>query len=512
MEKKRLKGNKLVAKNAALLYFRMLISIIVGLYTSRIVLQTLGVDDFGIYGLVGGVVSMFSFLNASMSGATSRFIIYQIGKNNKEDLRNTFCTAFILHAIIALFIFIILETVGLWLINNKLVIPENRIFAANVVYQLSIISMLVTVTQVPYNASIISHEKMDVYAYVELLNVLLKLGIVFLLSLGNFDRLIIYAILILIVSIMIAFLYRLYCVKHFEECKFRWYWNKEFIKPMIIFSGWDLYGNMCVTFRQYGINMVINVFFGVALNAASAIATQVNSALFNLSSNVVQAFRPQIIKSYSQKEYSRMQSLVCNAIVCSSMLYNIMAIPLIICMQDVLQLWLGFIPDYTIEFCRLLICTGLVILINSIINIIIHASGDVKLLSFLSGSILLINLLFVYILFKFFTNNPNWAYILWLIFMPGVLFMGTLLARRQVRNLNYKIIVIKIIGSLLLPICSGILTNYITSYFEKPILHFIIVLLVNTAVISILGYILLLDKHVKEVIHLKLIEYKNKVS
>lgn len=211
-------NNKRIAKNTVLLYIRMFISVIVGLYTSRVVLNTLGVEDYGVYNVVGGIVAMFSFLNASMSGATSRFLTYELGKNNLFKLEQTFSSAMVIHIGIAVAVFILAETIGIWFLMNKLVIPESRMLAAHIVFQLSILAMMVTITQVPYNASIIAHEKMDVYAYVELLNVFLKLGIVFLLLLGKTDKLILYALLTFIVSLIIALIYRVYCMRHFSEC------------------------------------------------------------------------------------------------------------------------------------------------------------------------------------------------------------------------------------------------------------------------------------------------------
>lgn len=214
-------NNKRIAKNTLLLYVRMLISILVSLYTSRVVLNTLGVEDYGIYNVVGGIIAMFTFLNASMSGATSRFLTYEIGHGDSQKLKDTFSSALIIHIGIAIVIFIIAETIGLWFLTNKLVIPEDRMFAAHIVYQFSILSMMINVTQVPYNAAIIAHEHMDVYAYVELLNVFLKLGIIYLLLISNIDKLILYGILVFIVSLLIAMIYRLYCIKKFNECNMR---------------------------------------------------------------------------------------------------------------------------------------------------------------------------------------------------------------------------------------------------------------------------------------------------
>lgn len=245
--------NRRIAKNTLILYIRMFISMIVGLYTSRVVLNTLGVEDFGIYGVVGGVVGMLGFLNASMSGATSRFIIFELGTGDIQKLRDTFSSSLIIHIAIALIVLLFAETVGLWFLCNKLVIPDNRMEAAYWVYQLSIFSAMLSITQTPYNACIIAHEKMSVYAYIEILSIVLKLMIVYLLLIGNWDKLKLYSLLVFLVSMLIMMVYRVYCIRHFVETHFHWVWDKSILKPLFSFSGWDLYGNVCVTVKGQSI-------------------------------------------------------------------------------------------------------------------------------------------------------------------------------------------------------------------------------------------------------------------
>lgn len=321
-------NSKRIAKNTVLLYVRMVMSVLVSLYTSRVVLQVLGVDDFGIYGIVGGVVTLFAFLNATMSGATSRFITYAIGKGNEEHIREVFSTAVQVHLAIALVIVILAETVGLWILETKLVIPQERMFAARIVYQFSVLALAVQVAQVPYNGSIIAYERMDVFAYVELLNVFLKLGIVYLLMLMDFDKLILYAILVLSVNILIAMIYRIYCIRKISTCHYKHIIRKDLMIPMLSYSGWDLYGNVCTTLRSQCVNIIINMFFGVALNAASSVANSVQGVVSNLSGNVIQAFRPQIIKSYAQGNFTYMNSLVSNAVKYTLILFMMLCVPL----------------------------------------------------------------------------------------------------------------------------------------------------------------------------------------
>ena len=316
-------NNKRIAKNTLYMYMRMGITMLVQLYTSRVVLQTLGVEDYGIYGVVGGIVAMMGFLNASMSGATSRFLTFELGKGDKDRLEKTFSSALIVHIIIAAIVFIVAETVGLWFLCNKLVIPENRMNAAFCVYQMSIISAMLSITQVPYNACIIAHEKMDVYAYVEILNVTLKLLIVYLLVIGNFDKLILYSALYFVTSFIVMMAYRVYCLRNFFETKFHWIWNKEYLRPLLSFAGWNLFGNFGSIVGNQASNLVINSFFGVLMNAAASVALTVCGIVTQFASNAMTAFRPPITKLYAQGKVIEMQSLTLLALKAIMILYTI---------------------------------------------------------------------------------------------------------------------------------------------------------------------------------------------
>lgn len=380
-------SNSRIAKNALMLYIRMFLTMIVGLYTSRVVLNTLGVEDYGIYGVVGGVVAMLGFLNASMSGATSRFLTFELGRGNKKRLADTFSSAMIVHIGIALVVFVLAETVGLWFLVHKLVIPEERMTAAHWVYQCSILSAMLNVTQVPYNATIIAHEKMDVYAYVEILNVALKLLIVYFLTIGNFDKLILYAVLVFAISLLIMVVYRIYCIHHFTESHFHWIWEKTILKPLLSFSGWNLYGNIGGVFQQQGTNFVINFFFGVVMNAAVSIGLTVANVVNQFSSNVMTAFRPQIIKYYSQDRKEEMKDLTILALKVIMFIYSLVAIPVFVDVETLLKLWLIDVPENSALFCRLFLISIFFETIRYIFIIDIHATGNVKLVSFTSGTL-----------------------------------------------------------------------------------------------------------------------------
>ena len=397
-------NNKRIAKNTLMLYIRMLLSMVVSLYTSRVVLEVLGVEDYGIYGLVGGVVAMFSFLNSTMAGATSRFLTFEMGRGDQGRLKATFSSALIIHIGIALLVLILAESVGLWFLNNKLVIPEGRMHAAHLVLQFSVISMLINFTQVPYNAAIIAHEKMDVYAYVELLNVFLKLAIVYLLSIGNYDKLILYAFLVLVVSVLIAFIYRIYCVKHYDETKFSLYFDKQISKEIISFSLYNLLGNMGSVVNTQGTAFVINKFFGLVYNAASTVGTTVSGVITGFASNIMTAFRPQITKSYAAGELENFQSLLSWATKAVLLVYALVAIPVAISINELLALWLVEVPYYANTFCQLLLLNIFFETSRYIVIMGIHATGKVKLVSISAGISFLLNPFIVYLMF--YMNMP----------------------------------------------------------------------------------------------------------
>lgn len=403
-------NSKRIARNTVALYVRMLLSTVVSLYTSRIVLQTLGVEDYGVYGVVGGIVAMFSFLNSTMAGATSRFMSFELGKGKEGRLRETCSSALTIHIGIALIVLVLSETIGLWFLCNRLVIPDGRMVAAHWVFQFSILSMVVSVTQVPYNAMIISHEKMDVYAYVELLHVFLKLGIVYLLLIGNFDKLILYAFLVLVVHIIVAMTYRIYCIKHYNESHFIPHVNKEVTKGILSFSVYNLIGNMGSVVNYQGTAFVINIFFGVVYNAAASIGLTISGTITGFASNIMTAFRPQIIKAYAQENIEQFESLILWAIKVILLVYSFIAIPAGFAIKEVLSIWLVEVPVYADVFCRLLLVSIFFSTLRYIIIMGIHATGRVKFVSLSTGILFCLNPFVIYLLFSC-GLSPAYAYV-----------------------------------------------------------------------------------------------------
>lgn len=393
-------NNKRIARNTLMLYVRMLFSMFVSFYTSRVILAVLGVTDFGINNVVCGLAGMFTFINTTLAGATSRFLTYDIGVGNIEKLKKTFKAALTIHVFLAIIIFFLCETIGIWLLETKLVIPEDRMFAARIIYQLSVFSTMMMITQIPYNAALVAHERMDVFAYLGIADVSLKLLIVFMLEWFDFDKLILYGVLFFILSVGMLSAYRLYGTKHFEECRFEFTKDKTLLYPMLSFSGWDLYGNMCVMFKGQGINILQNMFWGPAINAATGIANQIMNAIMGFSRNFTTAVQPQIIKYYAKGSYEEMERLAIRCSKFSFFLLFMISFPAILKVNDVMNIWLKEVPEYALQFFQLAIIANWIDTMMQPLTMIIHATGRMKRISFISGSIFALSVPITYCLLK----------------------------------------------------------------------------------------------------------------
>jgi O-antigen/teichoic acid export membrane protein len=378
----------------------MIILMGVSLYTSRLILNILGVEDFGIYNVVGGVVTMFSFINSSMSSAIQRFISFELGMKNFEKLRDLFSMSVNIHLLIALIIFILAETIGLWFLNTYLVIPSDRIEAANWVYQFSILSFMVTIMNVPYNAFIVAHERMNVFAFVGIIEVILKLVIVFSLTWFGIDKLKFYGILIFSVSAIIWMVYRLYCFKYFKETKYRFFWDKTLFKTLMNYSGWNLFGSIAAVAMGQGINILLNIFFNPVVNAARAISYQVNGAVNGFVTNFQVAINPQIIKSYAENEIMYMHQLIIKGSKYSFFLLLLFTLPLLLETEFFLKLWLNNVPINTLAFCRLVLICSLIDSMSGPLMTAAHATGKIKFYQGVVGSLMLLILPFSFLLFK----------------------------------------------------------------------------------------------------------------
>ena len=371
-------NNKRIVRNTAALYVRMLLMMAISLYTSRVVLQTLGVVDYGIYNVVGGVVTMIAFLNGALSTATQRYLNYEMGKGNSDGLSKVFSMSFWCFCMIALAAVIVAETVGLWFVINKLNIPAERADVALWVYHISVLTFVVELLVVPYKASIIAHEKMSVYAYISIAEVSLKLILIYLLVVIDADKLRLYASMMFIATLLICYIDKLYCSRHFAECNVRLVWDRMLFKGLFSFSGWMLVGTITYILSTQGVNMLINIFFGAAVNAARGIALQVSNAINSFVTNFMMAVRPQIVKSYANGEHEYMYKLVFSSSKLSFYLLLIFTTPVFFYAEPVLGLWLDTVPEYTVLFTRLVLISTLVTTFYTPIGYASQASGKIR--------------------------------------------------------------------------------------------------------------------------------------
>lgn len=415
--------NKRIAKNTVYLYIRMLFTMAITLFTSRLTLQALGVSDYGIYNVVGGIVALFSFLNATLTTGTQRFITFALGKNNEKELNKTVSISIMFHVLLAILVVLLIESVGLWFLYNKMIIPADRINAAFWVLQFSTVSCALAITQVPYNACIIAHERMSAFAYISIFDVIIKLVITGCLFIVNIDRLFLFGLLMAIAGIVTMMIYRIYSLKHFIECRFHYCRDKVLEKDILVFSSWNMVGSLASALNTQGFSLLMNSFFGPIVNAALAITNQINGAIMQFVYNFQTAANPQITKLYAAGENNAMYRLVKNSSKYSSYISLLFIIPLMIEMDTILQLWLGDnVPQYTTVFARIVLLQNL---ISAIVNPLITCStsvGKLKVPAIFSASTMLLAFPVSYLLLQLGLSAPivfavaSFPYVLRLLF------------------------------------------------------------------------------------------------
>lgn len=371
-------NSKRIAKNTVFLYIRMLMVMVVTLYTSRIVLEMLGVTDYGIYNVVGGIVSTLGFMSCAMSNAVQRFLSFEMGKGNWERVNTIFNIALQAHLGIAIIVVGVMEIIGVWYLNNFLNIPAERLNAAHWVLQCTIISTLFTIMQVPYNAMIIAREDMGVYAYISIIEVIFKLIACYLLFIKYADKLKLYSVVMMVVTIIIVLIYKIYCIRNYEECKWCKIKNLPLLKQMAGFTSWNLLGEVAWAFNGQVVNIVLNFFFGPVVNAAAGISVQVNAAVSKFVSNFQMAVNPQIIKSYASNEIEEMKKLLFHSTKLSYYLLLALSLPIVIEMEFILELWLVKVPQYTVGFCQLGLICSLVSTVSNLFSQVVRASGEIR--------------------------------------------------------------------------------------------------------------------------------------
>lgn len=431
--------SKRLAKNTMVLTFKMLFLLVVNLYTSRVLLKALGIDDYGIYNAVGGIVTMFAIISGAITAAITRFLTFELGNGNRDKLSKIFSTAIIIQAAIAVIVIILAETLGLWFLNTQMNIPAERMYAANWVYQLSIITFAINLISIPYNATIVAHEKMSTFAYISLYEGIFKLAISYAIFISPIDRLIFYALSLCFLSVSVRFIYTIYCKKKFEECTIRYTFDRKLVKEMFGFAGWNFIGAASGLLRDQGGNIVINIFCGPAANAARGIAYQVNHAVHSFLSSFTTAMHPQITKSYAAGDNRYFMSLLFRGSKLSYFILFTLSLPILINTEYIVNLWLGQNPDYTTDFIRLVLILSMSEAISTPLITAILATGKIKKYQIIVGGLNMMNLPISYILLRY-GMSPNYVFITAIILSQLGLFARLYLLRGMIGLNSIKFI------------------------------------------------------------------------
>ena len=503
--------NKRMIKNTLFLYFRMILTLSMTLYTSRLVLAALGVNDYGIPNVVAGAVTMFAFMSGSMSSATQRFLSYEQGKTKDNRTNDIFKMSLNIYVIIFFIVIIIAETAGLWFINNKLTIPLDRLYAANWAYQCAIISFGFTMIGIPYLASIISNEKMIAFAYISIFEVSFKLIAVIILGANLGDNLIVYSVLLAIISALVWCLYYFFCRFQLSNTTYSFYWDDILFKKLLGFSGWNLIGNLSLIGMNQGVNILLNIFFGPAINATRAISSQVDIAIRGFSSNLQMSMNPLIIKSYASKEYEYMHLLVFKGAKYSFFLLLFLTLPVLIKTEFILTLWLGTLPDKLIIFCQLALIDSLIVSLSGTLVTAAQANGNIKYYQIFTGGVLLLNVPLSYLFFTL-GAKPEVAIMVMIMVSITALVVRLLFLKKMI-NLSIKkyfqIVLSKIfIVSL---ICIPTMF-YISHLMDKTFIDFLIQCTASSLLLIITIWSFGLDvserKFIKEKVHSTLSKFK----
>ena len=479
-----------------MLYIRMLFLMAINLYTSRLVLATLGVTDYGIYNVVGGFVALFTMVSGTMATATQRFLSFEIGKGTQENITRLFSASIMIHIILGCIIIFIAETLGLWFLNNKMVFPPDRYDAANWVFQFSVLTLVINVLSVPYNACIIAYERMKAFAFLGILEAIAKLLIVCLRALSHFDRLILYALLLMILAISIRAIYGIYVSMNFGYCQFKWVMDQEYRVKLLSFIGYNFIGSISGIAKTQGINVVLNVFFGAAVNAARGIAVQVLHAVSGFVSNFQLAINPQIVKLYASGNKEEMYILMCQGSKFSYLLMLMLSLPIVMETPYILNLWLIEVPDYTVIFVRLTLAITLVDSLSQPMVSALLATGRVKKYQLINGSYFLMTIPVVYIVLKL-EYPPEMAFVVSLLFSIGGHFTRLYLISQAVCFSISDYIRKVTLRVLLVTVLSFAVSCFVQLIKDNSFLWFVTDVIITFFLVATFAYLLALNKQEK---------------
>lgn len=496
-------STKKIATNTMFLYIRMLLVMAVSLYTSRVILQALGVVDFGIYNVVGGFVSMFSVINICAAASTSRFLSFSLGKDDTGVCyKKVFGAAFTIHTLAAILVVIIVEPIGIWYINNEMVLPPERISAAMWVFQLSLLSCLIGYGQCPYDASITANEKMSMYAYISIVETGLKLSIAYLVMISSGDKLILYAILYFSIYMVKIIFYRIYCVRSFgDKCRLSIVTDKSIYKELLKYSGWEFFGNLGLMARTHGVTLVLNAFAGPVVNAARAVASQVEAAVNGFVVNFLNASRPVVIKHYAAGNQYESQKVMLATTKYSMLLFSCLAIPVIIEADNILGIWLFEVPDYTASFLRVIILTGFASTVDKSLAIGVQAIGDVKRKNMFSILMLLLELPLVYLFLRV-GYSPVSAFVVLFLSALFIVYVNVWIVNKGYKTFSMGVffrLIITVVGI----VCVSSVFPILIHLFCKlnRFAEIIAVTSLYILTLSTLSYFIILDRNTKQLIH-----------
>ena len=491
-------NNKLILKNTIFLYLRMLVVMLISLYTVRAFLSILGETDYGLYNVIGGVVGIFTFINSTLATSSQKYFSQALVNNDLKSVNKVFCLNLTIYIIITIIIVAILETIGLWFINAKMTIPSDRIYAANIVYQISVLTFIVQMITVSYNALIIAHERMKAFAYIGIFEAFLKLGFVFVLNRVAFDKLITYAFFYLFLYILVALIYIIYSRKNFDESRFNYYWNKKEAFEMLGFSGWHFLGTLSVVIRGQGVNILINLFFSPVINAARAISYQIEGAINQLSSNFFTAIKPQMYKSYSSGEIDALNRLVLRGSMVCFFLVSILSVPFYYNAEFLIGLWLKDVPEYTIAFTRLVLIEGLIDSVGGCAICPALATGRIKKFYIITGTLFILTLPIAYIFLKLGFNPTS------TMFVSIAISIVTLIARalllKELIDLPTNKYFILIAKLLLSTIVIGGVTYCVVSLIASDIMSLIYSTIVSSFLHCVVYYVVICNYYEKQMI------------
>lgn len=480
-------NNKRIAKNTVFLYIRMLLVMGVTLFTSRVVLQVLGEVNYGIYNVVGGVVAMFSFFTSTLASTSQRYFSFYIGQKNKEMLINIFRLNLTVFLMLALLIVVLAESVGLWFINSQLNIPEERMFAMNVVYQCSVLIFVCAIVLVPYNALIISFEKMSAFAYISIVEVTLKLLLTVSLFYFGGDKLIIYAVLMLLSQIVITYYYYYYCRRHFLDIRYRFYWNREKISEVMSYSGWHLIGAISVMIRNQGVNILLNTFFNPVVNAGRAIGFQITAATDSLSHNFFLAAKPQLYKYYALNDFKELHKLLNRTTKVCVFLISILAVPILINTRYILSLWLVNIPYHAVVFTQLALVNAIFDATNGPAIAAALATAKIKWFEIITGGLMILNLPVSYLVL-YLGSTPESTVLVSIVLSLITIVVRAYILKRLIYLPVREYLVNACFMMFLVALISYILTSFINSVFNEGFVRFVVTSLFSILVNTILFY------------------------